>query len=123
MKKTALLMASAAAVATAALAEPDMTAVLEIDGELITTHVAEPGEGNPLPELISGWHFRNPDTRDLEADDFENPAFVYVGIGEELWEAAEGASGQSCADCHGDVDSFAGCGRTCRNGATRPASR
>jgi sulfur-oxidizing protein SoxA len=101
-------MGCAAAAATAALAEPDMTAVLEIDGEVIRTINPTPADGNPLRELISGWHFRNPDTRDLQADDFENPAMVYVEHGLELWETPMGTSNQSCADCHGEPESFRG---------------
>lgn len=81
---------------------------LVIEGETLTTYIAEPPEGHPLSEIISGWRFRADETQALETDDFENPAFVYVGRGEDLWETADGSSGKSCADCHGDVSSMEG---------------
>jgi sulfur-oxidizing protein SoxA len=60
-------------------------------------------EGHPLSEIISGYEFRNAETQALQDDDFENPAFLWVDQGEELWSTADGAAGKSCADCHGDA--------------------
>ena len=108
MRRTILLAGSAAVAATAALAEPDLTAVLEIEGEKMRTIVETPADGNPLRKLISGWHYRNPETRDLQTDDFENPGFIMVDTGLEMWETPAGTSNQSCADCHGGPESFKG---------------
>lgn len=85
----------------------DENADLVVEGETITVRAAAP-EGSPFSELRSGWTYRTVETQALQMDDFDNPAMVYVDNGIDLWEAAEGASGKSCADCHGDVESFAG---------------
>lgn len=52
----------------------------------------------------SGYEFMEPDTRRLQDDDFLNPGFFLVEDGQRLWSAKIGASGQSCADCHGEVE-------------------
>ena len=64
--------------------------------------VAAP-EGSPLSENISGYYFRTPETRALQDDDFENPGFLWVDQGAELWETAEGEAGKACSDCHDDA--------------------
>ncbi|WP_428643784.1 sulfur oxidation c-type cytochrome SoxA [Roseibium sp.] len=80
----------------------DESAELIIDGTTIATKAAAP-EGSPLEENISGWRFRSAETQALETDDFDNPGFVAVDYGAELWEDAAGSSGKSCASCHGDA--------------------
>lgn len=75
---------------------------LVIDGETLMTRVKAPA-GSPFPELISGWEFRKPGTRKMELDDFDNPAFLWVDQGEELWSTVEGAQGKSCATCHNEA--------------------
>ena len=60
-------------------------------------------EGHPLTEIISGYEFRNAETQALQDDDFENPAFLWVDQGEELWSTADGTAGKACADCHNDA--------------------
>lgn len=60
-------------------------------------------EGHPLSEIISGYEFRTPETQALQDDDFENPAFLWVDQGAELWNTADGTAGKACADCHGDA--------------------
>ncbi|MGF1562405.1 MAG: sulfur oxidation c-type cytochrome SoxA [Geminicoccaceae bacterium] len=67
---------------------------------------------NPLPELISGYEFRTPETQALQDDDFENPGFLWLDIGDGLWSEADGAAGKSCADCHGDAQDMAGVAAT-----------
>jgi len=63
---------------------------------------APPGSG--LPELISGYEFATAPTRELQADNAVNPGFLWVEQGAELWQAADGKAGRSCADCHGDAE-------------------
>ena len=58
----------------------------------------------------SGYTFAQPETRAIQEDDFENPAFLLVDAAAELWETAEGEAGKSCADCHEDVESMKGVG-------------
>ena len=53
-------------------------------------------------ELRSGYHFQSPATRAMQDDEFDNPGLLWVGRGESLWREAAGATGQACADCHGD---------------------
>ena len=83
-------------------AEPSTDKLL-IDEEIeMTTKVAAP-EGHPFSEVISGWHYRTPETRALEADSFQNPGMLGVEQGEEIWNTVEGTEGKSCASCHDDA--------------------
>ena len=54
--------------------------------------------------LISGYEFATAPTRELQADNAVNPGFLWVEQGAELWQAADGKAGRSCADCHGDAE-------------------
>lgn len=54
-------------------------------------------------DLKSGFEFLGPDLRKLQQDDFANPGMLWVDRGAKLWTARAGASGKSCADCHGDA--------------------
>ena len=94
---------AAAALATGmqAAADPDQNALV-IDGETLVTEVKAP-EGHPLDTLYSGWRFRTEETQALQADDFDNPSFIFVDQARDAWETAEGTEGKSCASCHGDV--------------------
>lgn len=68
-------------------------------------------EGHPLPEIISGYEFRTPETQALQNDDFENPGMLWVENGSEIWNVKEGAAGKACADCHGaDAEDLADAG-------------
>ncbi|MEL6217388.1 MAG: sulfur oxidation c-type cytochrome SoxA [Pseudomonadota bacterium] len=103
MRKLALLVASTA-IAGFALAGPGPdNNTLVIEGETLVSEVKTKGD-HPLDTIYSGWRFRKPETQALETDDFENPAMVAVDYGRDLWETPAGASNQSCADCHGDVE-------------------
>lgn len=75
---------------------------LEIDGTEIITRAKAP-EGFPSPEVFSGWLFREPETRKMEADAFQNPGMLAVEEGEALWSKAEGIAGKSCSSCHNDA--------------------
>ena len=55
---------------------------------------------NPLPEIVSGYYFANPETRALQDDDFDNPGFLWIEAGEQLWSKKDGSAGKSCATCH-----------------------
>src|SRR5450755_70195 len=61
----------------------------------------------PLGVLRSGIEFAGADVRGMQADDLANPGFLWVERGEKLWReeasGAGGASGKSCASCHGDA--------------------
>ena len=104
MRKMTLIL-GAAGMAFAGLA------VAELGPNYVAVEPAS--EDHPLDEIISGYEFRSQETRSLQADDFENPGFLLLDQGAELWETADGTAGKSCADCHGDVEeSMAGVGST-----------
>ncbi len=65
--------------------------------------IAPIDKGNPLPELVSGYYFANPESRNLQDDDFENPGFLWMDVGEQLWSKKEGAAGKACVSCHQDA--------------------
>ena len=60
-------------------------------------------EGHPLPEVISGYWYRDPATRAMQDDDFENPGMIMVDEGADLWATVDGTEGKSCQTCHGDA--------------------
>lgn len=93
--------ASAALFATGPVLAED-GAMPVIDGVQIITRAAPP-EGHPLSEVVSGFEFRTEETKALELDDFTNPGFLMVEIGEAAWSTVEGAAGKSCESCHGDA--------------------
>lgn len=70
--------------------------------------IAPPGGDFPLPAIASGYWFRTPQTRAIQDDDFENPGFLAVERGEQLWRQPDGASGLSCASCHHDAATMKG---------------
>lgn len=60
-------------------------------------------------ERRSGYQDIGPDTKAMQDDDTVNPATLWVLDGEGLWNTKAGASGRTCADCHGQVaDSMKG---------------
>jgi sulfur-oxidizing protein SoxA len=64
-------------------------------------------------EKRSGYTYATPETRAIQDDEFENPAFLWVDYGEELWDTVDGAEGKACASCHENAaDSMAKVGAT-----------
>ena len=92
----ALVTAAAAQDSTSIGAEGLQTEPMElvINDEKLITRVAAPAD-SPFSEIISGWEFRNPGTRKMELDDFDNPAFIWVDQGEALWSTVDGSEGKS----------------------------
>jgi sulfur-oxidizing protein SoxA len=68
----------------------------------------EAPDDHPFSEIISGYHFRSPETQALQDDDFDNPGFLWVDQGEDLWANVDGSAGKACASCHADVSSMKG---------------
>ncbi len=94
---------------TPALADPvDATLILNEDIEITTRTTAPDHLSGALDEVMSGWLFRGVETRAMQADDFDNPGMIFVEKAEDLWNAADGAEGKSCADCHGDSSEMSG---------------
>lgn len=94
-------LAAGLALASAAVADPNNNKLV-IDGKEIKTEAAAP-KGSPFDKLYSGWRYRDPSTQAMEADDFENPGFVLVELGEANWSKVDGKAGKSCASCHNDA--------------------
>jgi len=64
-------------------------------------------------EKRSGYTFAKPETRAIQDDEFENPAFLWVDYGEELWDTVDGAEEKACTSCHESAsDSMAEVGAT-----------
>ncbi len=101
---TVCLMAGAPA-----FADPvDDTLVLNGETEVVTRTAAPPASADALDEVMSGWLFRGDETREMQADDFDNPGMIFVEQAEDTWNLAEGSAGKSCADCHGASEEMAG---------------
>jgi sulfur-oxidizing protein SoxA len=57
----------------------------------------------PQDQRRSSYEDMSRDTKAMQDDDLTNPAMLSVLDGEAMWNAKAGASGKSCADCHGDA--------------------
>ncbi len=93
MKKILMLaVATAIGLAIAASAKAEMKRV-----------AIKPPNGHALSEIISGYEYRSKETKVLQDDDIQNPGFIWVEQGEELWSQTDGSAGKSCASCHDDA--------------------
>ncbi len=82
---------------------------LVVNGEIeMVTEVAAPDHMEYVDTIYSGWRFRSDETQAVQADDFDNPAMIFVESAMEVWETAEGSEGKSCSSCHNDVESLSG---------------
>lgn len=99
--RAAVCLALAGAAIGPSAAEP-VDETLVIDGVEMITRAPAP-EGHPFDEVLSGWLFREAETRATQADSFANPGMLSVEEGAEIWETVEGSMGKSCASCHDDA--------------------
>ncbi|MHB1102970.1 MAG: sulfur oxidation c-type cytochrome SoxA [Devosia sp.] len=97
----ALAAALTGGLAFVANADPVDESLYIDDLEMITRATAP--EGHPFDEVLSGWLFREAETRATEADSFANPGMLSVERGADIWNTVEGTEGKSCASCHGDA--------------------
>jgi len=51
----------------------------------------------------SGYTYAAVETRDMQDDDFSNPAIIWLDQGEAMWSKTEGEAGKSCMSCHLDA--------------------
>jgi sulfur-oxidizing protein SoxA len=72
-----------------------LMATLAISGALATEI--------PLDQRRSDGDFVSADTRAMQNDDTTNPGMLAVLDGEAIWNAKDGQTNSSCADCHGDA--------------------
>ena len=96
----------AAGLASAATAQDNNT--LNIDGEPMMTEAVAPAHMENVDTIYSGWRFRSNETQALETDDFDNPAFVFVDQGIDLFDKVDGTEGKAGSSCHENVEDFAG---------------
>ncbi len=108
MKLIKLLLAASALALTAGAPAHAQSKNLMIDGQPMTVRAPAPAYLENIDEVLSGWLFRASETQALELDDFDNPGFVFVDKGIDLFNAVDGSEGKSCASCHEDVAEFAG---------------
>lgn len=95
------MMVAALQMPLTAQADPVDDALVIDDIEMVTR--AKAPEGHPFDEVRSGWLYREAETRELEADSFQNPGMLYVEQGADIWNRVEGPEGKSCASCHNDA--------------------
>ena len=62
-----------------------------------------PTRALPLSQLQSGLYFSGKDVQALQADEFANPAQLWLSQGATLWSRASEANGKSCLSCHGEA--------------------
>jgi sulfur-oxidizing protein SoxA len=56
----------------------------------------------------SGYQDMGPALKQMQDDDMANPGMLFVQLGAQVWARPAGASGKSCADCHGAASSMKG---------------
>ncbi|MGB8814266.1 MAG: sulfur oxidation c-type cytochrome SoxA [Paracoccaceae bacterium] len=105
---TAAVLATLATGSVFADALKDVDLVVNEEVTLVTRVAPAPQVADVLPEVLSGWLFREGETRAMQMDDFSNPAMVFVDKGMDLWAAVDGTEGKSCASCHEGMESMAG---------------
>ena len=69
----------------------------------VTKPVKPYSKNHPLSEIWSGYKWSNSETREMQDDDFANPAYPWYEIGESLWAKVDGKAGKSCSTCHHDA--------------------
>jgi len=98
--KSGIALAAVLLASTSTVAFSDQHARLIIDGQEITTQAPQNTVAPKLGEVQSGWLFRAVETQALQLDDFDNPGFIFVDKGMDLFNKVEGSEGKSCASCH-----------------------
>jgi sulfur-oxidizing protein SoxA len=80
-----------------------LIALWSVVGYAAAQTATPPARSLPLPQLKSGLHFSGKDVQALQADEFANPAQLWLSQGAQAWGQASAANGQSCVSCHGAV--------------------
>jgi sulfur-oxidizing protein SoxA len=68
--------------------------------EMIIETAAPDHLDGSLSTIYSGWVFRSDETQAIQADDFDNPAFIFVDQAIAEFNTVMGSEGNSCASCH-----------------------
>jgi L-cysteine S-thiosulfotransferase len=70
---------------------------------VVSVYAAEDWGKYQVEDRRSGYTYAAKETRNIQDDDFENPAMIWVDDGSTLWNQVEGEAGKSCASCHNDA--------------------
>ena len=74
----------------------------------ISTSLLANNLDSKINNVLSGYNFAEPSTRNIQDDDFLNPGILWVENGEKLWNKIEGPNKQSCNSCHGRSSNMKG---------------
>ncbi len=69
---------------------------------------SEPVTVFEIKDKKSGVLFATAETQAMQKDDFDNPAFLWLQQGEQLWTKVEGTENKSCGSCHGAAANLRG---------------
>ena len=58
----------------------------------------------PAAERRSGFDFMSRENQAMQRDDMTNPAMLFIGEGEALWNRKAGNADRACADCHAGAE-------------------
>jgi sulfur-oxidizing protein SoxA len=78
----------------------DESLIVNGEIEMITEAAAPAHLDGSLSTIYSGWRFRSDETQAIQADDFDNPAFIFVDQAIAEFNTVMGSEGNSCASCH-----------------------
>ena len=78
-----------------------LIALWGLSGYAAAQTAAPPARSLPLLQLKSGLHFAGKDVQALQADEFANPAQLWLSQGAQAWAQPSAANDKSCASCHG----------------------
>ncbi len=59
-------------------------------------------------DKYTGFVIADPQTREMQEDEFQNPAYLWVQGAESDWSKVEGEAGYSCASCHAKPERLRG---------------
>lgn len=69
---------------------------------------AAPASAQPPDPRTSSFESMQPGTQNLQRDDTQNPAMLWVQTGTLAWSKPPDLSSKACAHCHGDIDQLKG---------------
>ncbi len=106
IRKTLIILSMTALASSLAWAGEDSS--LTVEGQEIKIRAEALVHAENLDKVYSGWVFRTDETQALQIDDFDNPAFVFVDEGLDLFSKVDGSETKTCTGCHTNLADFAG---------------
>jgi sulfur-oxidizing protein SoxA len=76
-----------------------LLAAAMVSGVFVWTSYADDSKYR-VEDRRSGYTFMTPETKEMQDDDFANPAYIWLEEGETLWSKSDGKAGKSCSSCH-----------------------